>query len=55
MKKLKVWRFAGWAKITAVSKCPDCGYPLHRVEGKHGSLIGCSNYPWCNFTMPDNS
>ena len=35
--------------------CPDCGYPLHRVEGKHGSFIGCSNYPWCNFTMPDNS
>ena len=35
--------------------CPDCGYPLHRVEGKNGSFIGCSNYPWCNFTMPDNS
>lgn len=35
--------------------CPDCGYPLRRVEGKNGAFIGCSNYPWCNFTMPDNN
>ena len=32
------------------TKCPFCGSPLVRREGKYGAFMGCSSYPKCKFT-----
>ena len=32
------------------SKCPKCGGSLVERTGKHGTFIGCSNYPKCKYT-----
>jgi len=34
--------------------CPDCGQPLRRRKGKSGHFWGCSGYPDCKTTRPDN-
>lgn len=34
--------------------CPDCGKPLRRRKGKTGFFWGCSGYPECKTTRPDN-
>ena len=34
--------------------CPDCGKPLRRRKGKSGFFWGCSGYPACKTTRPDN-
>ncbi len=33
--------------------CPDCGKPLQRRKGKKGFFWGCSGYPDCKTTLPD--
>lgn len=32
--------------------CPDCGKPLLLKHGKHGSFLGCSGYPSCEYHRP---
>lgn len=34
--------------------CPDCGKPLRRRKSKTGFFWGCSAYPECKTTLPDN-
>jgi len=34
--------------------CPDCSSPLQRRKGKNGFFWGCSAYPHCKTTYPDN-
>lgn len=34
--------------------CPNCGSPLRRVKGAKGIFWGCSSYPDCSCTLPDN-
>ena len=34
--------------------CPACGKPLTRRKGKNGFFWGCSGYPDCKTTRPDN-
>ncbi len=29
-------------------RCPKCGYPMVRKEGKYGKYLACSNYPACS-------
>ncbi len=32
--------------------CPECGSELTLKQGKHGTFIGCNNYPACSYTRP---
>ncbi|MCH1931744.1 topoisomerase DNA-binding C4 zinc finger domain-containing protein [Shewanella sp. A25] len=32
--------------------CPECGSELSVKHSKHGSFIGCNNYPHCEYTRP---
>ncbi|GGI91849.1 DNA topoisomerase family protein [Shewanella gelidii] len=32
--------------------CPTCGCELSLKHSKHGSFIGCNNYPTCEYTRP---
>ena len=34
--------------------CPECGSPLRKRKGKKGWFWGCSGYPECRYTAPDN-
>lgn len=34
--------------------CPTCGKPLNRMNGKTGYFWGCTAFPDCNTTLPDN-
>ncbi len=34
--------------------CPKCGGNLVIRTGKHGTFLGCSNYPKCRFTTDEN-
>ncbi len=34
--------------------CPECGSPLRKRKGKKGWFWGCSGYPKCRYTAPDN-
>ena len=43
--------------ITASPKavlCPKCGKPMRRRKGKNGFFWGCTGYPDCSATAPDN-
>ena len=43
--------------ITASPKtvlCPECGKPMRRRKGKKGFFWGCTGYPDCSATAPDN-
>lgn len=31
--------------------CPLCNGIIHRMQGKHGSFWGCSNYPKCKYHL----
>lgn len=31
-------------------RCPKCGAPLSKKNGKYGQFYGCINYPKCNYT-----
>lgn len=33
--------------------CPQCGAALHQIRGKNGKFWGCSGYPDCRVTFPD--
>lgn len=33
--------------------CPDCGKPMHRRKGSSGHFWGCTGYPDCSTTLPD--
>lgn len=35
--------------------CPKCGQPLRRREGPKGPFWGCSAYPTCKATQPDDN
>lgn len=35
--------------------CPKCGQPLRRREGPKGPFWGCSAYPACKATLPDDN
>lgn len=35
--------------------CPDCEKPLRRRTGEKGAFWGCTAYPVCNVTLPDDS
>ena len=39
--------------INIQNKCPFCGGELTLRNGKYGRFWGCSNYPKCNFTRPE--
>lgn len=32
--------------------CPNCNSELKLRNGRNGKFYGCSNYPYCKFTMP---
>jgi DNA topoisomerase-3 len=34
--------------------CPQCSKPLRRRKGKNGFFWGCTGYPDCKSTLPDN-
>ena len=34
--------------------CPRCKGKLVLKEGKYGKFYGCSNYPYCKFTIKNN-
>jgi ssDNA-binding Zn-finger/Zn-ribbon topoisomerase 1 len=36
-------------------ECPDCDQPLVRRQGNKGYFWGCSNYPECTATRPDDN
>ncbi len=33
--------------------CPECGGALLRRHGRYGPFVGCSNFPKCRFTRPE--
>jgi len=39
---------------TTEHACPECDKPLRRRKGKNGFFWGCSDYPDCKTTRPDN-
>jgi ssDNA-binding Zn-finger/Zn-ribbon topoisomerase 1 len=43
--------------VKAHHACPDCGKPMHRRKAKTSKswFWGCSGYPDCKSTLPDNS
>jgi len=45
-------------KVTAevtTARCPKCGAPLLRKEGRWGEFLACSAYPECRYTARINS
>lgn len=34
--------------------CPECGKALRRIEGKSGFFWGCTGYPDCSVSLPDD-
>ncbi|WCF29559.1 type I DNA topoisomerase, partial [Xylella fastidiosa] len=42
-------------QVSATPKhpCQECGKPLRRIPGKNGHFWGCSGYPDCSVTFPD--
>jgi len=37
-----------------VHPCPDCGQPMRQRKGAHGLFWGCTAYPECRATRPDD-
>lgn len=35
--------------------CPDCGHQLQKIWARRKYFFGCSNYPDCNFTAPQEA
>ena len=50
-------REIGALHISCVPKnpCPQCGKPLQRKKGKNGYFWGCTGYPDCTATLPDEN
>jgi len=42
-------------EVSATPKhpCPECGKSLRRMKGKRGFFWGCTGYPDCSATLPD--
>ena len=36
----------------ANESCPQCALPLQVKNSKHGSFLGCSGYPTCDYSRP---
>ncbi|MGC8762350.1 MAG: type I DNA topoisomerase [Acidobacteriota bacterium] len=36
-------------------KCPQCGSPLVRKQGRYGPFVACSNYPACRFIQREGA
>lgn len=34
--------------------CPSCQKPMRRIQGPKGEFWGCTGYPECNSTLPDD-
>lgn len=32
-------------------KCPECGSPLIKKNGRHGEFLSCSDYPICTYSI----
>ena len=39
--------------IKKYQTCPDCGSELIEKQGKYGLFIGCSDYPYCNYSRKE--
>ena len=50
-------REIGALHLSCVPKnpCPRCGKPLQRKKGKNGYFWGCTGYPDCTTTLPDEN
>ena len=35
--------------------CPECGHQLQKIWAKRKYFFGCSNYPDCNYTAPEEA
>ncbi len=44
----------GFANTENTQPCPTCGKPLRRRKSSNGFFWGCSAYPDCKTTLPDN-
>lgn len=53
MDSRKIARAGRTGPLGAVTACPQCGKPLRLRDGKHGPFWGCSGYPKCTVTYPD--
>lgn len=42
------------AKPSSGNKCPNCGKPMRSIDGKNGRFWGCTGYPTCSTTLPDD-
>ena len=51
-KKHPKMRFFHHTKTTeqGMEACPKCDGTLKKRHGRHGSFIGCSNFPKCKYT-----
>jgi DNA topoisomerase-1 len=38
---------ANVAEDTGLGRCPECGRPLERRQGRYGLFVGCSGFPRC--------
>lgn len=45
---------AGSLAVAAENPCPDCGKALRRRNGANGFFWGCTGYPECRTSLPDN-
>lgn len=41
--------------VDAEHQCPECKSALHRRKGKNGFFWGCTAYPNCSTTLPDEN
>ena len=42
-------------RIMTDKVCPECGHQLQKIWAKRKYFFGCSNYPDCNFTAPQEA
>ena len=52
--KLKAELSGLHASTTPKHACPDCAKALRRIQGKKGFFWGCTGYPECTTSLPDN-
>ncbi|MBP7146611.1 MAG: type I DNA topoisomerase [Acidobacteria bacterium] len=42
-------------EVVLEEKCPQCGRPLARKQGRFGEYIGCTGYPECRYTHQEET
>ena len=50
---LEPYKKKGYTKEISVEKeetCPKCGSPMVVKNGKFGEFMGCTDFPYCNYT-----